>query len=101
MNPEENEQMTVAEVAKRCRRDHSAVVRWIKVGVDGVKLKARRVGRNWEILISDLNEFIDTLTAKSLPATDDPVPQVESPSKTKKRAEAAMDRLRKKGVPIS
>lgn len=97
----QDEPLTVAQVAKRFKKGRSAVVDWIKSGVEGVRLKAIRVGRSWIIYEADLAAFISTLTAKSLPASDDPAPQVESPSKTKKRAEAAMDRLRKKGVPIS
>lgn len=43
----------------------TTVLSWIKFGVEGTKLKAKRYGRLWKSRRSDLAEFIESVTAKS------------------------------------
>lgn len=93
--------LSVNAICKQCHCVRSTVIDWITRGVDGVRLKAEKIGVRWWVDQSDLDDFKATLTANSLPQTAPPIPEITNQRETKKRAEAAMDRLRKKGVPIS
>ena len=96
------EDLTVKEVAKRSRCNRSAVSRWITHGCEGVKLRARLVGGKWLIKPSDLSAFEKALTDLHLGTDgDEPAPEVVRRDKINARAQAAKERLKARGVPMN
>jgi len=95
--------MTSEEVAAECRVNRSAVNRWIRFGVDGIRLVATRVGGRWMVKRNDLEDFKKALTNLSLPPEDEraAIPEITTQREANKRADAAIKRMKAKGVPIS
>lgn len=92
-------ELTVKEVAERCRCNRSAVSRWITVGCEGVKLQARLFGGKWLIREDDLEAFSKALTNMhlGLDGSEQPSPEVQRRDKINARAKA---RMKARGVPI-
>jgi hypothetical protein len=72
----------------------NTILRWIKHGFRGVKLHAWRVGGTWYTSREALDAFREACTPK------DVAPMVETPDQYKRRAEAAMERLRRRGLKV-
>ena len=98
---DDTKELTVKEVAERCRSTRSAVSRWITQGCEGVKLRARFVGGKWLIKPDDLAAFEKTLTDMHLGAEEQPAPEVVRRDKINARAQAAKERLKARGVPMN
>lgn len=58
--------LDTATVAADCDVTQQTVSRWITDGVDGVKLKAKMIGRSWRTTQADLDEFFRRLTEAAL-----------------------------------
>ena len=98
---DKNELLTISQIRKETGCSKPAILQWIVRGVGGVRLKAQKFGNNWKARRCDLEDFVATLTAKSLPEDATPIPEITTQREANKRADAAINRMRKKGVPIS
>src|SRR5687767_8502007 len=95
--------ITLTEAAARCGASRFAVARWLRFGIatpaGRLRLKATRRGGQWRIDPTDLEAFLDQLTARSLPAGAPPVADPNgTPEAVRRRAKAARDELRRMGV---
>ena len=93
--------LTTSDIRKKTGRSPAAILSWITKGVNGVRLDARKFGGLWVVTQAALDDFLKALTAKSLPEDATPIPEVTTQREANKRADAAINRMRKKGVPIS
>jgi len=88
--------ITLTEAAKRLPgRPHvSTLHRWRKRGVGGVKLKTQKLGGRRVVAVSDLEEFIEAVTAAA-----DGEPSPPRTAKKRQRAiEAAERELDRAGI---
>jgi len=58
---QDEQELTIAEVARRLRISQNTVLRRIKVGL----LRARRDGKLWRVTRSDLIDYIESTYQKS------------------------------------
>jgi excisionase family DNA binding protein len=100
MPPPTCSEITPADVCRELTVSRFTVHRWLKVGVKGVRLKARMAGGRWRIDRSDLEAFRDQLTADALPTQAAPVPKRSRPAAEARQAADAIDRLKARGVRI-
>lgn len=61
--------LTTADVSKLLGISRTTLVRYIYEGKDGLKLKARRLGRGYRFLPEDVDAFIEASEVKDDSAT--------------------------------
>lgn len=64
--------LTVLDVAEVRRAHRNTVINWIRVGCQGIRLRAVKVGRKWLISPIWLQQFANALTQKAYLASLDP-----------------------------
>jgi hypothetical protein len=90
--------LDLAEIAERFGVNRATAWRWCRVGANGRRLLAERLGGKWKAKESNVRAFIDAGTAAGL--APDAAPAVDpnaTPAGRKARAAAAMNELRKLG----
>lgn len=69
-----DEVLKTGAVADRLMVDIKTVSNWIKFGVRGVRLKARKVGGNYHIRRVDLDDFLAACEGKPVVSREEPTP---------------------------
>lgn len=108
--PNYGEWLTLKEVAERVGVGPASVWGWITRGFrteSGViRLPAAKIGWKWKVDPAAVEPFIRRMTAAHLPpsaggdARPEVMPAVESPAEERRRIDACLERLRKKGIGV-
>lgn len=93
-----SELFTPPELAKEYRVGRATVYRWIRHGIDGIKLGCQRVGGAWRIERAEVDVFFGRLRERAMNGTPIPEVTMSKPGELAKRAAAARERLKLRGI---
>lgn len=89
---------TPPELAKEYRVGRATVYRWIRHGIDGIKLGGQRVGNQWRIGRADVDAFFGRLRERAISGPPIPDAATGRPGELAERAKAARERLKLRGI---
>ena len=92
-----SEYYTPPELASKYRVGRATVYRWIRHGIDGIKLGCQRVGHQWRIEQCEADLFFGRLRERAMGGNVPDVP-ANRPGDLAKRIEAARERLKLRGI---
>jgi hypothetical protein len=91
--------LSLTTAALRAGVHRTSLWRWVRSGVAGVRLAARKVGGAWQIQAGDLDAFIEEMTRRATAGNPAPVLEAgQSPEAVRKRARAAREAMRNLGA---